>query len=163
MSERLSIINDNNLRYDGKILWADVLPIPYRSARKAEYMSISPADLEIMLHYGEAFVRAALQNFYCKQKAALEPKGYTVERPSLFVAKLGSSNQTDGQASDVYSAMGYANGGIHWNIDEQHPAFASHWHAVENAGFYPHVRGTISPKRLGDGGAFLMLRDIDER
>lgn len=50
----------------------------------------------------------------------------------------------------------YANGGVHWEQDEQRPNFEQHWLAVERAGFRSHVRGS-------NNGAFLMLRNDKEQ
>lgn len=156
MSEQLTVTDDNVLRYGDKALWADVLPIPYRGTRREQYRTVDPRGLEEILRIGRSTIDVAIEAFYREQYDKLAPKGYTVTRPSMWVAQLGNVRQTDGEASKVYTQKGYDNGGIHWDPDEQHPAFYSHWQAVERAGFVPHVRGSIN-------GAWLMLRNDDER
>lgn len=156
MNDRLATVDDNNLQYKGKILWADVLPIPYRGTKKDQYLCVSPTELETILRVGHTVVERAIEDFYHEQYARLAPKGYTVTRPSIWVAQLGSNRQTDTAASEVYSEAGYANGGVHWKVDEQKPEFEQHWLAVERAGFSPHVRGS-------NDGAFLMLRNDQEQ
>lgn len=152
MINRLAVVYDNNLRYEDKTLWADVLPVPYHGKNRNEYLAVSPTELETILRVSQAVIERAIESFYDEQYARLTPKGYTVRRPSIWVAQLGSNSQTDTAAGKVYSDKGYENGGVHWDIDEQKPDFEQHWRAVERAGFYPHVRGS-------NNGAFLMLRN----
>lgn len=159
MSNKLTIVNDNYLRYEGKTLWADVLPIPYGGAQKDQYLPISPRELETILRVGHTMVEHAIEDFYHEQYACRFLKGFTAPtrpRPSIWVAQLGSNSQTDTAASKVYSEAGYANGGVHWKVEEQKPEFEQHWIAVERAGFHTHVRGS-------NDGAFLMLRNDQEQ
>lgn len=156
MDDRLSVVYDNNLRYDGKTLWTDVLPLPYRGKRKDGFLVVSPPELETLLRVGHSIIERAIEGFYREQYTRLTPKGYTVIPPSIWVAQLGPSRQTDGSNSEVYSEKGYENGGVHWEVEEQRPAFEQHWRAAERAGFHPHVKES-------ENDAFLMLRNDEER
>ena len=156
MTDRLAVVHDNNLRYEGKTLWADVLPIPYRGKNRDEYLAVSPTELETILRVSQGVIERSIEAFYHEQYARLTPKGYNVAPPSIWVAQLGSNEQTDTVNSVVYSEKGYENGGVHFDIDEQKPEFEQHWLAVERAGFHPHVRGS-------NNGAFLMLCNDEVR
>lgn len=156
MSSKLEIAHDNVLQYEGRTLWADVLRLPFRGPKRNEFSTVSPGELETILRVGHSAVEYAIEVFYKEQHDRLAPHGYTITRPSLWIAQLGNSRQTDGRDSQVYSEKGYANGGVHFDADEQRPIFFDHWHAVEQAGFVPHVRGSMN-------GAWLMLRNDHER
>lgn len=152
----VSFMHSNGLWIDGRVLWADVLRMPFR--KKAQhYEKISPEDLEWVLRMGSVAIHTAIEDFYSEQYRKLTPKGYTVVRPSIWVAQLGSTKQTEGRDSQVYSPKGYRNGGTHFDKDEQHEIFWPHWEAVERAGFHPNVR-----KAMG-GEAWLLLRNDDHR
>lgn len=152
-TSELSIVNDNILQFGGRSLWADVLQIPEKRADM--YEIVSPSRLHAILSAGRVAIHNTIETFYHQQYERLTPKGYTVVRPSIWVAQLGSNEQTDGRDSEVYTAKGYANGGVHFDKDEQHEVFWPHWDAVTRAGFTPHVRGANS-------GAWLMLRNDNE-
>lgn len=152
---RASVVNQNIFTDDGRRLWADVLKIPFRKHIQ-NYEVVSADKLEAILSVAHLAIHNSIEDFYLEQYTKYTPKGYTVVRPSIWVAQLGSSSQTDGANSKVYSEKGYRNGGIHYDKDEQHEAFYPHWEAVENAGFTPHVRGATA-------GAWLMLRNDDYR
>lgn len=156
MSNRLEVVHDNTLQYEDRTLWADVLRLPFRGPKRNEFLAVSSTELETILRVGRSAVEYAIEAFYKEQYDRLRPQGYTVIRPSIWVAQLGNNRQTDGRDSQVYSEKGYANGGVHFDADEQHPIFFDHWRAVEQAGFVPHVRGSVN-------GAWLMLRNDHER
>lgn len=149
-----ALVNHNMLKVNEHSLWADVLKQP--RTKVVTHETVSPQELETLLRVGKIAIYNALEEFYSKQYRELTPKGYTINRPSLWVAQLGTSRQTDGVNSQVYSEKGYANGGIHYNKDEQKEEFWPHWDAVGRAGFVPHVRGS-------DNGAWLALKTTDER
>lgn len=153
MIRHIELVSDNMLTIDGNSLWADVLKKPLR---KAHFETITPPELERSLTLGKIAIYNAIEEFYSEQYRKLTPKGYTINRPSVWVAQLGTNRQTDGVNSKVYTDKGYANGGIHYDKDEQREEFWPFWEAVENTGFVPHVRGSMS-------GAWLMLKTTDER
>ncbi len=154
-----SVIHQNIFTDDGRTLWADVLKPPFRNY-STRFEKVSPDQLESILKVGRVGIHNAIEAFYLEQYTKLTPKGYTVVRPSIWVAQLGGPKQTDGRDSKVYTEKGYKNGGIHYDKDEQQEAFWPHWEAVEHAGFTPHVRSTYGGAAAG---AWLLLRNVPER
>ena len=159
MSDELSVVYNNNLRHEGRTLWANVLAIPYCSVQRNKYKPVSPEELKRILELGHAFIELTIQDLYEKQRAMLEPSSYIAECPSISIMQLGSASQTDGKNSEVYSAEGSMNGKIHRQVCEQQPAFTAYWNVVEEAGFFPHVMSRLCTTKLAsDDGAYLMLQ-----
>ena len=141
-------LRSNFLIVNGHSLRADVL-----KESKSESLTISPEALEKVLLMGRRAIVTGIENFY-EQQVARHPD-LTVQRPSIWTAKLGTTAQTDGSNSKVFTDKGYANGGINTSIDEVKPQFHAHWNAVVEAGFLPEVRRTSGAR---DGGSWLLLR-----
>jgi hypothetical protein len=156
---RISVVHQNVLTDAGRKLWVDVLRPPFRNYT-TRFEKVSPEELENVLKLGSVGIHNAIETFYSEQYARLHPKGCTVVRPSIWVAQLGATKQTDGANSEVYTEKGYKNGGIHYDKDEMHEEFGPHWEAIEQAGFTPHVRSTYGGTTAG---AWLLLRNVPDR
>lgn len=154
--DKTSFVHDNRLQVGGRFLWADVLEMPVRNYAR-RYEKVSAEELEWALRMGRGAIHAAIEDFYSEQYRKLTPQGYTVVRPSIWAAQLGSKSQTEGRDSQVYNPKGYKNGGTHFDKDEQHEIFWPHWEAVERVGFRPNV------KKAADDAAWLLLRNDDYR
>ncbi len=134
-------INRNNLR-------ADVLPDP-----QSEKLTVSAEDLRATLLIGRSIISQGIEEFFARQIA--QNPDVVVMQPSIWTAHLGTPTQTEGRASQVFTAQGYENEGSITSMDEIQPQFHGHWNAVKEAGFLPEVR-RASGKR--DGGSWLLLR-----
>lgn len=138
----------NQLIVDGISLRADVL----RESRN-ESTNVSAEQLTSILLLGRNAILEGIETFYEAQ--TIKNARLTIVRPSIWTAKLGTTAQTDGQNSKVFTERGYANGGINKSIDEIQPRFHEHWNAIKEAGFLPEVRRTSIGQ---SGGAWLLLR-----
>jgi len=138
----------NWLTVDGSLLRADVL----RSSR-SDRLSVSAEELGRVLLPGRRAILTTIEDFYQTQIFA-HPDS-TIVRPSLWTAQLGTTTQTDGKQSKVFTNEGYNNGGIIQTVEEINPSFHEHWNAVKQAGFLPEVRRVSKGQQ---GGAWLLLR-----
>lgn len=141
-------LQSNRLLVEGKTLRADVL-----KDSRSEKISVSSLELEKVLLLGRTSLLNGIEDFYDNQVA--KNPGLTIVRPSIWTAQLGTTSQTDGRNSKVFTEKGYNNGGIIQEPDELQPSFHGHWNAVKEAGFLPEVRRASGPK---DGGSWLLLR-----
>ncbi|MDB5187414.1 MAG: hypothetical protein JWM07_886 [Candidatus Saccharibacteria bacterium] len=141
-------LQSNFLRVDEQTLRADVL-----RNDASDKLPVNAEHLEQILKLGRFTILEGIEDFYEKTQAA-NPT-LTVERPSIFTAHLGTTAQTDGRKSRVFTERGYDNGGIITSIDEIKAPFHGHWNAVKAAGFVPEIRRTSGKE---DGGSWLLLR-----
>lgn len=141
-------LQSNWLTVNHGTLWADVLRSP-----RAEKISVSPEALETVLLLGRRTILQGTEEFYHEQVA--KNPGFTIARPAIWTAQLGTTVQTEGRDSQVLTEKGYANGGIIQASDEIQPAFRAHWDAIVSAGFVPEVRQTTT---RAHGGSWLSLR-----
>lgn len=141
-------LRSNFLQVNGHTLQADIL----RSAA-TEKLPVSAERLETILVLGRFSILRGIEEFYTQTK--LKHPGQAIVRPSIFTAQLGTVAQAEGRSSRVFTAEGYANGGIITSSSEIQERFHGHWNAVKSAGFLPEVRRTSGAR---DGGAWLMLR-----
>lgn len=141
-------MKSNWLTVDSQILRADVL-----EDARSNRLSVSAEELERVLILGRRSMLQAVEAMHAETKA--KNPGSAVVRPSVFTAQLGTTKQTDGKDSQVFTTKGYDNGGVLTLPDEIRPEFHGHWNAVKEAGLLPEVHN-ISGKR--DGGAWLLVR-----
>ena len=146
MSE-INIIHENNLTVDAQALWADALPM----RRKLDRKIVSPDELASILSIGGAAIRNAIEALYQQNVINLASKGYTISRPSIWVAQLGINNTTDRSKIHIEDEH-YQYRGVNFDKNRLQPIIYPHWEAVETAQFYPHVRESQE-------GTWLMLRD----
>lgn len=141
-------MRSNWLRVNNRTLHTNVLE--YEATDK---LSVSAEELERVLILGRRTIVTSIEEFYLKQVA--KNPGSEIVRPSIWTAQIGTSAQTEGRDNPVFTAKGYANGGVNRYYDEIQPAFRAHWGAIARAGFLPEVRRT---ETVRDGGAWLLLR-----
>lgn len=141
-------LRSNWLTVDDHTLRADVV-----KNSRSERTPVKPEELESVLLLGRRTILQGIEEFYAEQ--VIKNPDLIIVRPSIWTAQLGTTAQTDGQNSRVFTAKGYANGGINSSADEIQPRFLGHWKAVESAGFLPEVRRTSTSR---DGGSWLLLR-----
>lgn len=141
-------LRSNRLLVNDRALRADIL-----RDTKSEKITVSSLELERVLLLGRASILQGIEDFYEDQ--VNNNPSTTVVRPSIWTAQLGTTVQTDGRNSRVFTEKGYANGGVIQSPDEIRPGFHNHWHAVTNTGFLPEVRRTSSGQ---NGGSWLLLR-----
>jgi hypothetical protein len=140
-------LRSNRLFVNEKALRADVL-----QDAKSDKIAVSPSELERVLVLGRESLLQGIEDFYDDQVKSLGPM---IIRPSIWTAQLGTTTQTDGRDSEVFTEKGYSNGGIVQSPDEIQPGFHGHWNAVREAGFLPEVRRASGKQ---DGGSWLLLR-----
>lgn len=102
---------------EGSPLRTTVLDIP-----DSIEVSVFPDEFEQILSLGRTSI--AIASFY-----------------RLWVIRLGNTDQTDGSNSQVYTPLGYKNGGVHESIDELQDPFHAYWRAIEAVGFKPETTG----------------------
>jgi hypothetical protein len=141
-------LRSNRLLVNDKALRADVL----KDAR-SEKIAVSPSELERVLLLGRVSLLQGIEDFYENQ--VIKNPSLTIVRPSVWTAQLGTTAQTDGRDSKVFTEKGYANGGVIQLFDEIQPRFHGYWTAITNTGFLPEVRRTSGKQ---DGGSWLLLR-----
>lgn len=141
-------IHSNWLQIDGQTLRADILP----GARRGE-IDIDPEGLRTVIDLGRYAILDGIEAFYERTRHA-NPNS-TVVRPSIWTARLGNPNQTDGVNTRVFTPKGYENGGVIEARDELQEPFRPFWDAVLAEGFLPEVRRTSGAQH---GGAWLALR-----
>jgi hypothetical protein len=134
-------VNNNTLR-------ADVL-----KNSRSEKLTVSPEELSSILLLGRRSILQGIEEFYGQQ--VLKNPNLSIVRPSIWTAHLGTTAQTDGRNSQVFTDLGYDNGGINTSIDEIKPEFHAHWNAIREAGFLPEVRRTSDGN---NAGSWLLLR-----
>jgi len=141
-------LRSNWLSVDGYALRANVL-----KDSRSEKTDVSPEQVTSMLLLGRQSILQGIEEFYDVQ--IIKNPSLTIVRPSIWTAQLGTTLQTDGRNSQVFTERGYANGGVNTSVDEIRPQFHDHWNAVKEAGFLPEVRrGSGGP----NGGSWLLLR-----
>lgn len=140
-------LRSNRLLVNDKALRADVL-----KDTGSEKIAVSPSELERVLLLGRISLLQGIEDFYDDQVKNL---GSMIVRPSIWTAQLGTTAQTGGRDSKVFTEKGYANGGVIQSPDEIQPRFHGYWSAVREAGFLPEVRRTSGKQ---DGGSWLLLR-----
>lgn len=129
-SNREISIKSGFLNVDGSPLRTAVLDIP-----NSIEVPVFPDEFEQILRVGRTSI--AIASFY-----------------RLWVIRLGNTDQTDGSNNQVYTPLGYKNGGVHEFIDEIQDPFHAYWRAIEAVGFKTEVRSTT-----GDGvdGSWMLL------
>jgi hypothetical protein len=149
LGENTSVaLQSNWLTVDNNTLRADVL-----KNSKSEKQTVSAPELETILLLGRHSILQGIEEFY--EQTVAKNRGLDIVRPSIWTVQLGTTAQTDGVHSGVFTERGYANGGINKAINEIKPKFHTHWGAVIEAGFLPEVRRTSTGR---DGGAWLLFR-----
>jgi hypothetical protein len=141
-------LRSNWLTVNDATLRADVL-----KNSQSERLTVSAEELQTVLLLGRTSLLQGIEDFYEDQ--VNKNPGATIVRPSIWTAQLGTTAQTDGRNSKVFTEKGYANGGVIQSSDEIQPGFHGHWNAVKEAGFLPEVRRTSGKQ---DGGSWLLLR-----
>jgi hypothetical protein len=141
-------LRSNWLMVNGHTLRTDVL-----KDSKSDKLTISGQDLSSILLLGRRTILQSIEELHERQ--VLQHPESVVTRPSIWIAHVGTAAQTDGRSSQVFTELGYANGGVNTSIDEIKPGFHGHWRAVQDAGFLPEVRRTSGSR---DGGSWLLLR-----
>ncbi|MFZ2836376.1 MAG: hypothetical protein WAZ21_03575 [Candidatus Saccharimonadales bacterium] len=142
------VLQSNRLLVNGKALRADVL-----RGTKSEKIAVSPSELERVLILGRLSLLQGIEDFYDDQ--VNKNPGSTIARPSIWTVQLGTTAQTAGRDSKVFTEKGYANGGVIQLFDEIQPRFHSYWTAITNTGFLPEVRRSSGKQ---DAGSWLLLR-----
>ena len=141
-------LQSNWLTVNRRLLRADVLDYP-----GTDRLAVTPEELRRVILLGRDTILRESEEFYHEQ--VFKQKRHDVERPSIWTAQFGTTDQTDGPSRLVFTERGYANGGINQNAYETQPAFLEYWWAVADAGFIPEVRRTST---RDNGGAWLSLR-----
>lgn len=138
------VLRSNWLTVNGATLRADAL-----KNSRSERLTVSAEELQSVLLLGRRAIVQGIEEFYSRHQP------YASTRPSIWTVHLGTTAQTDGRNSKVFTERGYANGGVNTSIDEIQPRFHGHWNAIKEAGFLPEVRRTSGTE---DGGSWLLLR-----
>lgn len=141
-------LRSNWLAVDGNTLRADALRDP-----DSEKLTVSAEQLGSVLLLGRRAILQGIEEFY-DQQIEKHPDS-TIVRTPVWTAQLGTAAQTSGRHSQVFTDVGYANGGVNTSIDEIKHEFHDYWNAVREAGFIPEVRRTSGSR---DGGSWLLLR-----
>lgn len=134
----ISFVHDNMLRVDGKMLWADVLPVP--DSRNHEI--VTPDKFLTVLEIGHKAIGDTLGSV-----------------PLVWGLRLSTDPDTEGRESrKVLTPEGWDNKNSGWLYDKSDiiEDFHPYWDAVSNARFSPQI-GLASGKALG--GAWLMMKD----
>lgn len=148
-NEHLDIrLQSNILTVNGNTLRA----APLMNSR-SEKLTVSSEKLTTILLLGRRSILQGIEDFY-EQQARKHTRAF-ITRPSVWTVQLGTTRQTDGRNSKVFTEQGYENGGILSSIDEIKPKFHPYWNAVREAGFLPEVRRASTAR---DGGAWILLR-----
>jgi len=122
---------------------------------------IQPDELGELIAERRDMFNLHIEAYYLDTLRRNEGKGLTIGRPSIWLAQLGSEQESERRWSKVFSEKGYKNGGIIKAIDELSQPYRAYWQAVLDGGegaFNPEVR-RVSGKALG--GAWLLL-ELDE-
>lgn len=141
-------VRANWLHVNSHTLRADILP-----SNKALGLEVDPEELRAIIDLGRYAILDGIEAFYKRTKQA--NPGSTVVHPSIWTAQLGTSEQTDGVKTRVFTPKGYENGGVIEARDELQEPFRAFWDAVLAEGFLPEVRRTSGALL---GGAWLALR-----
>lgn len=84
-------------------------------------LTVSSNELERVILLGRRPILQGIEEFYEKQ--ALKNPDLSVTRPSIWTTQFGTTVQTDGKNSKIFTEKGYANGGIITSKEEAGHSF----------------------------------------